>query len=306
MWHIKKVHSSEHGFAPRRNFRLLNPDEEDLYLRRRNFDDQPSLGTSETTRLVHMSEDEPESSTVDDALARRVCATQKSPSHLGSASQAELSVTSDYGVGESFIASSIDANIGETSPLTHLLSSMEPNQGQVLQQHVVDNLSQSELRQELHRRGLWRTATLSGPRATSKMRKELQRLVDIEHSSKVWQKSRNINPVRMNTLAIDQKIGQRQRIVTTNERDAYEHHQDSKLQRSSARGQNDENRTSTAFGAGGFDQMNAHPPVPSRDYHATESGETTDDSTPDEHSTVDPVQMAPVSVNSSRPLIQLL
>ena len=304
MWHIKKVHSSEHGFAPRRKFRLLNPDEEDLYLRRRNFDDQLSLGTSETARLVHKNAEESGSSTIDDTLARRVYATQNSPSPLGS--EAELSVASDYGVGESFIASSIDANVGETPPLAHILSSTERNQGQAREQHGVDNLSQSELRQELHRRGLWRTATLSGPRAASKMRKELQRLVDTEHGNKVWQNSRNINPVRMNTLAIDQKMGQMQRIVTTNERDAYEHQQDSKLRRSSARGQNDENRTSTAFGAGGFDQMNAHPPVPSRDYHATESGETTDDSTPDEHSTVDPVQMAPVSVNSSRPLIQLL
>eukprot|EP01047_Picozoa_sp_COSAG01_P049232 COSAG01_NODE_4862_length_4677_cov_3.891219_1_plen_260_part_00 len=38
MWHVKKVHSSEHGFAPRWCFRLLPPDEEELHLRPRNFD----------------------------------------------------------------------------------------------------------------------------------------------------------------------------------------------------------------------------------------------------------------------------
>ena len=48
MWHIKKVHSSEHGFAPRHIFRLLQPDEETAHLnRQRGRQNTPKRSSSQ-------------------------------------------------------------------------------------------------------------------------------------------------------------------------------------------------------------------------------------------------------------------
>jgi hypothetical protein len=217
MWHVKKVHSSEHGFAPRWCFRLLPPDEEELYLRQRNFDRRGGV-TTVTDRYDEPSPPPPAADPERAAPARPPAIELNPVHHLRGGAQpgvgqpeGEVAVADaarphppasapqislvplplrDHGaLSPASTATSDPATRSEGSEgseedsatdyfgiVGDSFTTMSPAAARLAREGgaAVAELSQGEMREELHRRGLGQSARVGGWRATAQLRQSLR------------------------------------------------------------------------------------------------------------------------------------